>query len=92
MDNAIEAAEKSAKKRVCLDVRNKGEYLSVCITNSIDESVLDKNRELKTTKENKKLHGLGLKSVKAVVDKYNGMIQFFEENGEFCCHLLLLKS
>ena len=92
LDNAIEAAEKSAKKRVCLDVRNKGEYLSVCITNSIDESVLDKNRELKTTKENKKLHGLGLKSVKAVVDKYNGMIQLFEENGEFCCHLLLLKS
>ena len=92
LDNAIEAAEKSEKKRIALDVRNKSEYLSISIENSIGESVLSCNSNLETTKKNKELHGIGIKSIKSIVEKCDGMIQFFEENGEFCCHILLLKK
>lgn len=89
LDNAIEAAEQSRNKRIAVDVQTKGEYLSVMISNSIDRSVLSENKALHTSKENKERHGIGLRNVDAVVKKYDGMIQFFEENGEFCCHILL---
>ena len=91
LDNAIEASEQSEKRRITLDIQNRGEYLSICVCNSIKDTVLDINENLETTKKNKELHGIGIKSIKSIVEKYDGMIQFFEENQEFCCHILLLK-
>lgn len=88
-DNAIEASEKSKERRITINVHTKGEYLSVLISNSIDKSVLKDNEELATSKSDKELHGIGIKTVKALVKKYDGMINFFEEEGEFCCHILL---
>ena len=92
IDNAIEAAEKSEGKRITINIYNARQYLAVEIDNSIDKSVLENNKTLKTTKENKEFHGIGLKSVKNVVEKYNGMISFYEEYGEFRCHVLLDKD
>lgn len=89
LDNAIDASEQTQKRRITVDVETKGEYLSVLISNSIDQSVLKTNTLLETTKKNKESHGIGIKSVKTVVQKYDGMIQFFEESNEFCCHILL---
>lgn len=92
LDNAIEAAAKSREQRIMVDVCDKGEYLSILITNSIDDSVFDKNKWLKTTKENKDMHGIGIRNVENIVNKYGGMISFYEEYGEFCCNILLDKS
>lgn len=92
LDNAIEAAKNSQEKRIYLEVGQKEEYISILIRNSIDASVLDKNPSLATTKKNSDLHGVGLKSVRRLVEEKNGMIQFFEENNEFCCHILLEKK
>ena len=89
LDNAIEAAKKTDNRRITVDVQTNGNYLSILVTNSIDKSVLSDNEKLETSKQNKELHGIGIKSIKAVVKKYDGMIQFFEESGEFCCHILL---
>lgn len=89
LDNAIEAAEKTENRRIMVDVQTKGDYLSILVTNSIAKSVLTDNEQLKTSKKNKDLCGIGIKNIKAVVKKYNGMIQFFEEDDEFCCHILL---
>lgn len=41
------------------------------------------NPELHTTKGEKKLHGVGLRSVKSVIKKYNGMMSFYEEHDMF---------
>lgn len=92
LDNAIEAATKTQSRRITVDIRTKGEYLSILVTNSINESVLCNNQQLKTSKKDKDVHGIGIKNIKSVVNKYDGMIQFFEENNEFCCHILLDKS
>ena len=92
LDNAIEAAAKTQSRRITVDIRTKGEYLSILVTNSINESVLCNNQQLKTSKKDKDVHGIGIKNIKSVVNKYDGMIQFFEENNEFCCHILLDKS
>ena len=89
LDNAIEAAQLSKEKRIELNICQEGEYLSILITNSIRSSVLKENQSLETSKKNKELHGIGLKSIQNIVKKHNGMIQFYEEENEFCCHILL---
>lgn len=92
LDNAIEAAENIVKKNISVNIQEMGEYFSILVSNSIDKSVLDGNKNLITTKNNKELHGIGIKTVKSLVKKYDGMISFFEENGEFCCHILIDKN
>lgn len=92
LDNAIEASENSTGKHITVEVETKGEYLAVLVRNSIDTSVLSGNRDLRSTKSDKERHGIGLKSVKSLVKKYDGMIQFFEENKEFCCSVMIDKE
>lgn len=92
IDNAIESAEKTQKRRITVDVQIQGAYLSVLVTNSIEESVLENNPLLKTSKNDKEMHGIGTKTVEELVKKYNGMVQYFEEEQEFCCHILLSVS
>ena len=89
LDNAIEAAEKTDNKRITLEIKQKGDYLSIVICNSINESVLENNKDLATTKRDKEFHGIGIKSIKSIVEKYNGMIQYYEEDNEFYCDILL---
>ena len=89
LDNAIEAAEFTDEKRITLDIRTNEGYLIISVKNSIKSSVLHTNEELTTSKSDKKLHGIGIKSIKGVVNKYNGMIQFYEEENQFCCHIMI---
>ncbi|MBQ4528679.1 MAG: GHKL domain-containing protein [Clostridia bacterium] len=91
-DNAIEAAELTDAKRICLEIKKVNDYLSLLINNSISESILDSNVELMSTKTDKTLHGIGLKSVKSIVKKYNGMIDFYEKENEFFCHVILVPN
>ncbi len=88
-DNAIEAAENSKEKRIELDVQKQGKRCSIVMTNSIDDSVLENNSKLSTTKNDSEYHGLGLKNIRRVVDSYGGMINFFEEDGLFGCDILI---
>ena len=92
VDNAIEAAEKTKRRRISIDVYTTGDYLSVSISNSIEKSVLTDNKKLETSKKNKDLHGIGLKSVRTLVKKYNGMINFEEKEQEFICNILIDKT
>jgi len=92
LDNAIEAAQDTDGRRITVDIKQKGYYLSILVTNSIKTSVLKTNEDLQTSKVDKVLHGIGIKSVKALVEKYDGMIDFFENNGEFCCHVMLYTA
>lgn len=89
LDNAIESALKSSDARIRISMTQKDRYTSVFVCNSIDKSVLENNPDLETTNADKEKHGIGLKSVKSIVNKYNGMIEFYEEDGEFCCHILV---
>ncbi len=63
--------------------------MSILVSNSIETSVLTDNENLETSKKDKELHGIGIKTIKEIVKKYDGMIQFYEEEKEFCCHILL---
>ncbi|MBP3360805.1 MAG: sensor histidine kinase [Clostridia bacterium] len=89
LDNAIEAAKDTEEKRISVDICKNASYLVISVTNSIKSSVLTNNKNLETTKSDTELHGIGIKSVKNIVEKYNGMIKFFEEENEFCCHIMI---
>ena len=90
-DNAIEAAAKTKEKRIVFYVQMRRGYVSVYIENSFDKANFDP--ALKTTKDDGAPHGFGIKNVRRIAQKYDGMIQFFEnESGMFCCDILLKNN
>lgn len=86
-DNAIEAAKNSKEKSIELDIQVQGQYLSIFMKNSVPNSILSNNKTLMTTKTDKSRHGFGTKNIKRIVNKYQGMIEWFEEKGFFCCDI-----
>lgn len=89
IDNAIEAEEKLPKeiRRIFVEIIPRPNAISMLIENTIPVSVLENNPELHTTKPCSESHGIGLKSVKRLLEKRNGLIDIFEENGKFCVHI-----
>lgn len=45
--------------------------------------------DLRTSKANKTLHGIGQQIVRSLVEKMEGMIDFYEEDKMFCVHIYL---
>lgn len=89
-DNAIEACKKTQTERlICFEITQRKGYVNILIKNTVEESVLESNPELQTTKQDKKNHGIGLKSVKETIEKYNGMIEFYENNNFFIADIWL---
>ena len=91
LDNAIQAAAGSEEKTIHLHIQPQGAYTSVEISNSIGQPVLEGNPALYTTKADRLRHGFGVKNMRKVVEKYQGMMQFYEEGGRFVCDILLLS-
>ena len=91
LDNAIQAAAGSEEKMIHLHIQPQGAYTSVEISNSIGQPVLEGNPALYTTKADRLRHGFGVKNMRKVVEKYQGMMQFYEEGGRFVCDILLLS-
>ena len=78
LENAIKAAGKTENKYLSVHIKLKRGILKVKIENSFESSYIlrkEQNRKdtiLKTTKPFTKQHGIGLKNVKKIVEKYNG--------------------
>ena len=68
-------------------IRKKG-FDVIIIKNSIDESVLEKNPNLVTIKEEPN-HGYGMKQIKSIVEKYDGNIDIYEKNEMFIISIML---
>lgn len=72
-DNAVEAAEKSSLKKICVETDFRNDFTVIIISNSCDIPPKFNGNEFPvTTKEHKQLHGIGLQSVKKAVKKYGG--------------------
>lgn len=87
LDNAIEAAEKSKDKRVEIYISNKNGFDLISVKNSIDKSVLKNNPKFKTTKLVAG-HGYGMKQIRNIIEKYNGTLDIYEDNGLFCLNVV----
>lgn len=72
LDNAVEAADHAQERVVIAKTMHKNTYDILVIENGCDTLPQARNKELKTTKVNRELHGLGLKSVAKVLQQYGG--------------------
>lgn len=78
LDNAVEAAEKSKEKYIKIQIANSiNSYHRITVLNSCDFEPYSKSEKLITTKSNKEIHGFGTKSIKRIVDKYSGELQWY---------------
>ena len=89
LDNAIEGVSGDGNNEIYLELRNVDNFFMISVKNTITNSVLEYNPNLISTKNEKEVHGLGILSMKEVVQKYNGSIEFYENDNKFCCDMLL---
>ncbi len=93
LDNAIEAAEKAGSNAVVeVSILSDKYRIMITVSNSIANSVLCANSELDTTKKEPYLHGFGIKSIKAIAEKYGGNVDFYEEDLTFFSRVILGKN
>lgn len=90
LDNAINGCN-SSNPHIELAISKVKSMTYIAVKNSIAESVLLNNPDLKTDKKNKSEHGFGVKSIKQIAKKYNGSIEFKEESGMFIAEVWLNK-
>ena len=86
IDNAIENCSKNNRKISI--IINEDVFLYIEVINSIDVSVLNTNPNLLTNKKGD-IHGHGIKSIKRIVNEYNGNIKFFENALEFHASIII---
>ena len=94
LDNAMEAEQMEDQNNRCIrfEVTENEHIISTVIQNYITDSILDKNPQLQTTKGDSAEHGLGLKSVRMIVSKHNGMIDIYEKDHMFCVHTIFPRT
>lgn len=90
LDNAIEACERisTEEKDICLTMNQIQNKLIIEINNT--SPVVDIHN-LTTSKANKIIHGIGLKSIQQAVNNMNGHMSYSYENGFFYIKIMLIE-
>lgn len=88
LDNALIGCDPD-NPYIELIISHKKSLTFIAVKNSIISSVLTNNPDLKTDKPNKKEHGYGIRSIKDIANKYEGSVDFREENGNFIAEIWL---
>lgn len=86
LDNAIEACcHVKVERRIEFKIRSLENILYISCRNTCTENKLN----LETQKLDKHNHGIGIKSMNEIVDKYGGNIHFECDDGLFVCEIIL---
>lgn len=83
LENALHACEKlpsSVKRYITLKVYEKNNRICIHIANNYKQNPVFENDVPVSHETN---HGIGVRSMISVVEKYHGVYGFFAENGEF---------
>ena len=85
LDNAIEACQKveENQKWIQIVIRQVGDISFIKVTNNYYEEPYVENNVFVSQKEEREVHGIGLISVKSIIEKYGGAINIDCENGKF---------
>lgn len=86
LDNALEALEgtEGSLRFMNLTVRRINEMLIIKLENGCKAAPKIVSGELKTTKPNVDLHGWGLKSVRTIAERYDGIVETEYSSNRFC--------
>ncbi|MCR5042354.1 MAG: GHKL domain-containing protein [Clostridia bacterium] len=75
VDNAVESARRfPGKRRVSVRAGVRDGRLTLTVANPVEKRVEIKNNRVRTTKADRKNHGIGLKNAEAAVKKYDGAL------------------
>lgn len=91
LDNALEAASKYPRAGIRLTVTRmeQAQLTVITLVNSCRTDPFQKNGRLISTKKDRALHGLGLKSVERIVSRYHGNMQLYYEEQEHLFHAVI---
>ena len=90
LDNALNAVKKLEQDRyIDIKIKYTKGRLIVTIDNSFDGIIIKEKGKIITSHRDKTNHGLGLESVKTVLEKYNGLIEFKYDRNIFHTALLM---
>lgn len=90
LDNAIEANEyvEESKRNISLYIKKKLNFISIHVENPYQKDVVTENDILKTSKEDDSLHGFGFLSMKEIVERYHGNINYQAKDHRFSLDVL----
>ena len=97
LGNALENAREACIKRVAngknaymqLKAMKQEQLLLIVVSNDFDGQVLQKNDVFLSSKEDKHLHGVGMKSIQAAIEKYHGSMKVAVKENKFKLMLML---
>ena len=82
LDNAVEAARDSERRKIDLSLNKMNGFDILTCTNSSDNRPCVVGNNLKTTKKEADLHGLGIKSIKRIAKKYSGSFEWSYDDAQ----------
>lgn len=91
LDNAIEAEAEVEDPIIKLNIFQNRGYVCFKIENIVDRNILETNPNLHTTKQDKRMHGVGLKSVREIIDRHDGIFNVSQNEKWFNAEIMLLK-
>ena len=85
LDNAVECEEKrpEGSRLIHLSIKDIGNMLFIRVENAYDGPKIT-DGEIETSKDDKRYHGFGIKSMRRIVEKYGGEMDVNTANGLFC--------
>lgn len=76
------------KRWIRLNARSHNGHFSYEISNSKCNDIIFEKKKIRTDKQDAELHGLGLKNIKEIVEKYNGHIDISYSDVDFTITIL----
>ncbi len=93
LENALEASKQSEERKIDFILSANETHIVIEVSNSTCGNVLTNNKNLTTTKKEKRAHGYGIKNIRDIVEKYQGQLSYHMQSEEFIkCEVILLKS
>ncbi|MFQ7447524.1 GHKL domain-containing protein [Intestinibacter bartlettii] len=94
LDNAIEACDKITQGKRFISIKgNKiNNFFVIKCENSKINDILYEGKNIATDKENKDLHGIGLKSIRDSFEKYDGVINIEISDEKFTLSGFLIEN
>lgn len=92
LDNAIESSEKIQDSYIEISIykKNNSPFIIVSVINSCRINPFsDSGNYLSTTKQNKKKHGFGLKSIRKVLENHQGDMQMYYDDCTHTFHTII---
>ena len=89
LDNALEATIDLPEAVITLIYRVDEYYIDLILTNTVAHEVIVENNSIATNKADNEHHGIGLASIKEIVERYDGSIELSSDGQMFTLDVLL---